>query len=272
MPTCSALDLSFLIREPADVYHAKTADHLSSHRLADFRDCPLLFRKKELGLIPEYSSRAFAIGRAAHCLILEGRDRFESDFVVGGPINKRTGLPFGANTKAFQEWAERSGKEAIHESDALLIEQMAAGVRDHVFAQELLRDGVAEGVVRTTYRGHRCQARIDWLNPSIDRGLVDLKTCDRLDTFEVDALAFGYVSQLAFYRAMVAVATGDVVPVHIVAVEKREPFRCGVWAISPRVLDRAQRQNEIAMDELARCRETDRWPTRFESIRHIDHL
>lgn len=272
MPLTAPTDLSFLIREPAAVYHAKAGDHLSSHALAQFRRCPLLFRRTELGLVPRYESRAFSVGRAAHALILEGRGRFDADFVVGGPINPKTGQPYGPTTKAFAEWAKRTGKEAIGDADAAVIEQMAASVAEHVFARELLADGVAEGVIRAEYRGHRCQSRIDWINPDPDRGIVDLKTCDRLDSFEYDVSAFGYVHQLAFYRAVAAAACGAVMPVHIIAVEKREPFRCGAWALTAEVLDDAQRQNEDAMDALARCRATGVWPTGFESLRQIDRL
>jgi hypothetical protein len=272
MKTLPQVNPGFLITEPASTYHARAAEHLSSHALADFRRCPLLFRRKELGLIPRRDSRAFSVGRAAHTLILEGRARYETEFAVGGPINERTGRPYGSATKAFAEWAAKTGKEAICDDDAAVIEEMAASVRQHVFAAELLAEGVAEGVVRGEYRGHRSQARIDWLNPKPDRGLVDLKTCDRLDSFEYDVSAFGYAHQLAFYRAMIARACGSVLPVHIIAVEKREPYRCGVWVIAPHVLDAAQKQNEQAMDELARCRETGAWPTGFESLRQIDRL
>ncbi len=272
MTSTAHLDLGFLIREPSAVYHAKASEHLSSHALAEFRKCPLLFRRKELGLVPRYDSRAFSVGRAAHSLILEGRDRFDAEFVVGGPVNPKTGQPFGPTTKAFAEWAERTGKEAISDADAAVVEQMAASVGDHLFARELLSDGVAEGVVRAEHRGHRCQSRIDWINPCPDRGIVDLKTCDRLDSFEYDVSAFGYLYQLAFYRAVVGVTCGIDLPVYIIAVEKREPFRCGVWVITARVLDAAQKQNEDAMDDLAQCRETGVWPTGFESLRQIDRL
>jgi hypothetical protein len=42
---------SFLIRESAEVYQAKASEHLTSHQLADFRRCPLLYRKKKLGYL-----------------------------------------------------------------------------------------------------------------------------------------------------------------------------------------------------------------------------
>lgn len=264
------LDLCFLMREPADVYHARRGECLTSHRLAEFRRCPLLFRKKDQGLIPERDSNAFIVGRAAHVLILEGRERYESDFAVGGPINPKTGQPFGSNTKAFAEWAEKRGKPVLADSDAAVIEQMNASVRAHVFARELLAEGVAEGVVRCDFAGAKSQARYDWINPRPGRGLVDLKTCDNLGSFEFDISAYGYVAQLAFYRALIAEVAAIVLPVHLIAVEKREPFRCGVWQIAPHVLDAAEAENERAIRELVRCRETGAWPTGYESLRLYD--
>jgi len=149
---------------------------------------------------------------------------------------------------------------------------MAASVGSHVFARELLAEGVAEGVVRCEYAGHRCQARIDWINPVDGRGIVDLKTADELDSFEMAMRAFGYLHQVAFYRALVTQVSRHAVPVHIVAVEKREPFRCGVWQVATVVLDQAQRENEEAMTDLRRCRETGDWFTRYESLRRVDRL
>jgi len=259
-----------LTREPEDVYHAKAKDNLSSHALADFRRCPALYRKKQLGLIPERDSAAFLVGRAAHTLILEGRERYEAEYAVGGPVNPRTGQPFGSNTKAFAKWAERIGKPVLDDSQAVIIDQMAASVREHLFARELLRVGVAERVVRCEFNGHPCQTRIDWLNPTHGRGLVDLKTCNRLDDFELDFRTFGYAHQLAFYRGLVQQAAGVDLSVYVIAVEKREPYRCGVWQVAPNVLDSAQDDNRAAMHELTRCSETGVWPTRFESIRLID--
>jgi len=88
----------------------------------------------------------------------------------------------------------------------------------------------------------------------------------------MDIRAFGYLHQVSFYRALVAEASGQILPVHIVAVEKREPFRCGVWQVAPKVLDQAQIENEEAMADLRRCRETGNWFTRFESLRLIDRM
>jgi hypothetical protein len=69
---------------------------------------------------------AYLLGRAAHTLILEGRVAYERAFAVGGPINPRTGQPFGAGTKAFAEWAASTGREGLDDSQASLVERMAS--------------------------------------------------------------------------------------------------------------------------------------------------
>lgn len=263
-------DLRFLLRESADAYHAKSANLLTAHALNDFRRCPLLYRRKELGLVPERDTAAYLVGRAAHTLILEGRARYEREYAIGGPLNPKTGQPFGSNTKAFAEWAEQQGRPVLSDVQAAPVEQIAASVRRHACAASLLAAGVAEGVVRTEYAGHRCQARLDWVSPT--DGIVDLKTCDHLDDFEAAVRAYDYVHQVAFYRSLVTEVSGHEMPVHIVAVEKREPFRCGVWRIAPRALEQARGENESAMADLRRCRETDDWFTRYEDVRTIDSL
>ncbi|GMU36594.1 MAG: PD-(D/E)XK nuclease-like domain-containing protein [Phycisphaerae bacterium] len=276
-----SLNLRFLIREPADVYHSRSADHLTSHALNEFRRCPLMYRKRQMGLVPERDTTAYLIGRAAHTLILEGRERFSREYAVGGPINPKTGQPFGSQTKAFAEWAAQQSRPVLSDTHAALVEQMAAAVAEHPIARDMLfgrvaegalRGGVAEGVVRCRHREHACQARIDWIASDVRVGIVDLKTADELDSFEFALRALGYVHQLAFYRTLVAVVCGHVLPVHVVAVEKREPFRCGVWRIAPAVLDHAQEQNDEAMDELRRCRNTGNWFTRYEELRVVDRL
>ncbi len=257
-----------LIQEPADVYHAQAGKYLSSHLLAEFRRNPLLFHKKELGLVQDQDRPAYVLGRAAHVLILEGREDYERAYAFGGPVNPKTGQPFGSRTKAFQDWAEAMGKPVLDDDQAALIESLNASVRAHKHAAALLADGVAEGVIRAEYCGVPCQARLDWLNP--ESGIVDLKTCDNLDWLQMDARSYGYVYQLAFYRSLAATLSGERLPVYMIAVEKREPLRTGVWRMSEEVLGLAQKENEEAVARLIACREKDEWLTGYEDIRTYD--
>ncbi|MCB1965665.1 MAG: PD-(D/E)XK nuclease-like domain-containing protein, partial [Candidatus Accumulibacter sp.] len=236
--------------------------------LAEFRRNPLLFHKKELGLVQDQDRPAYVLGRAAHVLILEGREAYEQAYAFGGPINPKTGQPFGSRTKTFQDWAEAKGKPVLDDDQAALIESLSASVLVHKHAAALLADGVAEGVIRAEYCGVPCQARLDWLNP--ESGIVDLKTCDNLDWLQMDARTYGYAYQLAFYRSLAATLTGQRLPVYMIAVEKREPLRTGVWRMSEEVLGLAQKENEEAIARLIACREKDEWLTGYEDIRTYD--
>jgi len=262
------IDLNILETEPAEQYHARSAEYLSSHQLIDFIKCPWLHFKKHAGLIAKTDSTAFLIGRAAHSRILEGRDVFEASFALGGPVNPKTGRPFGGNTKAFREWADAQGKPVLSHDHIELVESMAGGVAMNDEAVDLLLYGRAEGVVRAEYRGVPCQIRIDWTHPH--RGIVDLKTCDDLAWFEADARRYRYTNQLAFYQGVLAEVIGQHVPVHIVAVEKKEPFRCGVWRVSDDSLAIARGENEAAIRRLVSCRESGDWPTGYEEVRLLD--
>lgn len=264
------VDVSILTREPADVYHARRDKFLSSHQLAEFRRNPPLYRKRQLGLVQEEERPAYLIGQAAHALVLEGREAYEDRYAFGGPVNPKTGERYGNRTKAFEEWAAAQGKPVLTLDQMALIENLYASVYAHEHAVALLSEGVPEGVVRAAYGGIPCQARFDWLSPQ--RGIVDLKTCDNLDWLQADARNFGYVHQLAFYRSIAACVTDTVLPVYLVCVEKREPYRCGVWRMGEDVLGIAQKDNEDAIERLKGCRERDQWPSGYEDIRIFDWI
>ena len=266
-------DLSFIIHEPADEYHARSrsGEFMSSHLLADFRESPALYRRKVSGEITESESSAFIMGRAAHCLILEGRNAFDREYVVtDGPINPRTGESYGRNTKAFAEWAATQEREIISGKDFSFLLKLQRGVWLHPLASELLADGIAEGVVRAEYCSVPCQIRMDWFG--MKSGLVDLKTCDSLRWFESDCRRYGYIQQLAFYRAILRIVTGKNFPVHIIAVEKNEPFSAGVWKLTDELLDLAELSNKSALERFRACCISGVLPTGYEDLRIIDTL
>jgi hypothetical protein len=255
----------FIISEPAEEYHAKRDRFLSSHALADFRKCPELFHKKETGAIIDEDRPAYIIGRAAHTLTLEGVEKFNSEYTVGEPVNPNTGKAYGKNTQAYQSWIETQDKPVISPSDFDFIKRLQIAVWLHNGAAQLLQDGIAEGVVRTEYRGVPCQIRMDFFNEN--HGIIDLKTCDNLDYFESDARRFQYLHQAAFYSAVLREASGTAYPFHLIAVEKHEPFRCGVWLISDDALSYAESENAAAIERLKRCRAENLWPTGYEETR-----
>jgi len=264
----AASSSSAVIHEPFEVYRERAKEYLTSHLLGDFRKCPLLYRKKQLGLVEDEDRPAYLVGRAVHTLVLEGREQFDNEYAVGGPVNPKTGAPFGPNTKAFADWAASCGKQVLTDAQYDLVLKMAEGVRAQQMAADLLSSGIPEGVVRSEYCGVPCQIRMDWFDPH--RGIVDLKTCDDLTWFEADAKRYGYVYQLAFYRAVLRQVVSLPMPAYFIAVEKREPFRCGVWKVHEDALNQAQRENEAAIERLKLCMDVNTWPTGYAEVRVFD--
>ena len=244
---------------------------MSSHLLADFRESPELYRRKTSGEIAEAEGPALALGRAAHCLILEGRAAFDEQFLVAdGPVNPKTNEPYGKATKAYADWLGSQTKEIVSQKDFGFILKLQKSVWTHPTASALLDNGASEATVRAEYRGVPCQIRMDWF--SREYGIVDLKTCDSLKWFEGDCKRFGYIYQMAFYRAVLREATGETVPVHLVAVEKNEPFSTGVWELSDDVLEQAETVNETALARYRKCLQSGEWPTGYEETRVITSL
>ena len=262
-----------LLSIPAEEYHAasRSGQYMSSHLLADFRESPELYRRKTNGEIAEAESPALALGRAAHCLILEGRAAFDEQFLVAdGPVNPKTSEPYGKATKAYAEWLAAQTREIVSPKDFGFIVKLQKSVWTHPTASSLLDGGVSEATVRAEYCNVPCQIRMDWFSP--EHGIVDLKTCDSLKWFEADCKRFGYLYQMAFYRAVLREATGETVPVHLIAVEKNEPFSTGVWEIAGEVLDQAEEVNKAALARYRKCLYTGHWPTGYEDTRIISSL
>ena len=274
----NAMDrLSFFADVPADEYHqaARDGKFLSSHLLGDFRKSPRLYQKKMNGEIEPSESAALAVGRAVHVLVLEGRSRFDEEFLVtDGPVNPKTGESFGKTTKAYREWAASQTKEVVGGTDFAFMSKLRESVWAHPVARELLDEGIAEQTVRTRYCGEPCQIRMDWFRADYGGrpAICDLKTCETLDYFEGDARRFGYPQQASFYKEVLKTASGGEIDAdcYLIAVEKREPMRCGVWKLTDGILEACALENERAIAELRSCRSENVWPTRTEDMRILD--
>ena len=265
------IDTTLLIREPAEVYHKNRRKYLTSSDLRLFFKNPILYRAKHTTEEDQPDTLALVFGRAAHARILEGEDQFQLQFAWGGPKNPKTDKEYGYGTNAWNEWAKELPLPALPTADVMTIESMAQSVESHAYAQELLQNGVAERVLRAELHGVACQARYDWINPM--RGIVDLKTTDDLDRFEGSCWRYGYRHQMAFYQEVMfnagACERNVELPIHIIAVEKKEPFRVGVWRVDRDALDEAAVENEETIKRLNWAITTGDWPTGYEEVRTL---
>ena len=188
---------------------------------------------------PNEDTTGRLIGRAVHALVLEERE----DFVV---------FEGDRRGKAWTEFRDQnSGRDILRAVEADTVRAMAAAVRAHPKAMEVL-DGQRE-VSRTWERGsRRCKGRLDCLGAE---HVTDLKTCGPLPTLARTAWSSGYVHQLDWYRH-----GADVPMAYIVGVEAKAPHDVGVWEVDPGALDVAGRQIDEALARLAECERDDRWP------------
>ena len=255
-----------IIHEPEEQYHArsKTGEMLSSHMLQRFSFMPYKYWATISGLYQEPDKAEYAFGRAAHKLILEGQEAFDAAYTVSdGPINERTGKPYGKDSKVYQDWLSCQTGEVITAADYDIIDAMRKSVASHKGISKLLEgDGEAECVARAAIDGVDCQIRLDYFDPQV--GIIDLKTCRDITFFESDMRAFGYCYQMAFYRAVLRQVTGRDFPVYMIAVDKTDFHVAGYWLIPSAELEVAERVNAASIKRLKECRETGVWPTGYE--------
>ncbi|MCC8190445.1 MAG: PD-(D/E)XK nuclease-like domain-containing protein [Planctomycetes bacterium] len=255
---------------PEREYHAasRSGRFVSSGMLREFRHCPAGYQAIVQGLTAPRDTDAFRIGKAIHTRLLEGEEAYRTAFSIGGPVNERTGRSFAHSSKAFGEWLLETGLDGgriLTEREAETIDRICAVFRSHPEVAPLFAEGWPERTVRSTMEGIDCQARLDWLRP--DGRVVDVKTVEDLGRFETDARRFGYLNQFAFYRDGIQAAGGGAVAMLAAVVEKKPPYRVGVWNFSAAVLEPYSAQNRHALIALRRCRESNRWPTGYETAR-----
>jgi hypothetical protein len=228
----------FIYDMPDAEYQSARQNYITAHALAEFRRDPYLYWRAYVDpnrAIVRQDSPTFAFGRAAHVMILEGREKYLDSFVIAdGPINESTGKPYGNATKAYAEWYVSQTMPIVSIKEHLAIEEMEASIEAHPIASRLLEEGAPEVVVRNMGEGHHLQCRIDWWNESKNQ-IVDLKTCESLEKFKYQIKDFGYIQQLAWYASMVLREQGrspDFPPeCYIIAAEKAMPYRVAVYRL-----------------------------------------
>lgn len=253
---------------PFEQYLANPHNLLSSHRVGAYMESPAKYRMLINGELPDKNTDAMLIGHSSHCLVLEGLSEYQNEYMVGGPVNPKTGRPYGNETKAFKEWASQQTKTVLTPAIAELNENIFESVQSHDHATGLLGEGVAEHVIYAELDGMQCQSRLDWYNPSF--GIIDFKTCNELQWFEYEATKkWNYIRQLAFYRMMVRKATGKTERCWLIATEKQAPFATGVWEIDADSLNQAEEELHNALIKLAQDTKLDTFDTGYEEVRTL---
>lgn len=263
----TVFDLSFLSRETDEDYLASREQYLTYRELLEFRADAHVFGLQRRGEMKSRSGYGSHLEAAFRVRAMEGQDALRRRFAVDAPVDPHTGRPASPYSQLFLTWKESQSKPALDMNELQAVELAAIALQRHRLCREVLSAGVPWGVARENYCGMPCQSQIDWVSPRY--GIVAVLLCDALAGLPGHVRYLGQAHRLAFYRAIVAQQIGVHMPVHVVAVERREPWRAGVWLVDPKLLSSAERENERLIGDLRRCLESDSWPTGYEELQHL---
>lgn len=191
------------------------------------------------------ATASMELGTALHTLILDGAAAFVAAYTVGGPVNEKTGEPYGRTTKAFAAWLEEqpAGITVLTEADHARVTGMAEAINTHTHAGPLFAgtDGERElTIVWTEQVGGvaiRCKARLDYWSESA--GVVDIKTTEDAiaESFSSSAARYEYHTQAAWYLHAARRAGLHAEHFGWVAVESKPPHEVAMFRASPFVID-----------------------------------
>ena len=207
---------------------------------------------------PIKATPAMRLGRAAHTLALEPR-LFASEFAV-----------YEGDRRAGQDWqafaAANADRDILKASETGTARAIAAAVHAHPLLAGYREGADYEVTVTWTDAGSgiRCKARPDWLPPKV---LIDLKTSNTINElrFASHAEKLGYFNQLGHYVAGLEACGHPVEKVLLVAVEAKPPHDIAVFTVAESSIASARQEVSELLKRLRACRDSGRWPGRYES-------
>lgn len=171
------------------------------------------------------------LGRAVHCLVLTP-ERFEDEFYVHTPVDKRTAAGKQAHAEALERAGNRTLLSSTLHSTAI---GMAKSITTHPIASEILMNAKTEVVFTWDYNNVALKARADIVGEN-EFGLyiADIKTCDSAHCLEFPRYArkMMYPEQVVFYSLGVENnRQRRVESKYIIAVERNEPYCVAVYSM-----------------------------------------
>lgn len=233
---------------PAADYHADPAIGSTTAKLA--LKSVRLFRDRETGIYSPPDRPCFQVGRLAHQMVLEPAE-FAKLTTTTGPINAKTGQPYGRETKAFSDWqAQKLGITCIDSWMAISLERMPDEVKS------ALAGGATEVSIFTEINGIKVKCRPDHLREST---ICDLKTIADIDRCESEIFRRGYWFSAAWYcRAMLA-ETGARHSFRLIFMEKNPPYRWRIYDLTPDYMMFADSKVDEVLNKIHLARKHDDW-------------
>lgn len=240
-------------------YRAEPA-HAQSHVKHILKSPAHYLAAKQRKFTPTLSMQ---IGSALHCLVLEGQEQFDRDFIL-----KPEGLSM--TTKEGKTWKEANGKKTMLSKT----DQYASWDAVHGMTESLRRlewfdpeqpdyRKYNELSIYWEADGLDCKCRLDRLVLNEDRALVlDLKTTDSVDPKDFLRKVIGpmnYLFQAAWYSEATLAAFGLPTTFIFIGVERTPPHATCVFEVSADMLLEGLEQTRHARTLLVECLRHKAW-------------
>ena len=247
-------------------------DALSNSSLSVLKRSPQEFHERFVtGNQKGEETDAMRLGSAVHMLALEP-EKFDGEYVVlEGPINAKTGNPYGRDTKAFTEWLEAA---SVDETRKILIREdfdssikIAQAFHSHEIIEGLMSVGGKEfeKTLLLTYQyddgsSERVKCKPDCIIPA-ESIIIDLKTSSdpRPEEFQWSALRYGYYRQAAIYLDACEVYYGKEFRFLFGVVNSKAPNECGVFELTPSDIQRGRDEYHELIEEYSRRLASNNW-------------
>lgn len=229
---------------------------IGSHLAMTMLESPRLFRDRQTGLVPFEDRPCLELGRIVHMAVLEPA-RYAAQVKGTGPINEKTGRPYGRDTAAWREWEQANPGVIVPEPWLpLAIERMPAEVR------AALRGTVREGSIYAQHEGIDVKCRADAYAPGVFRDLKTIgDTRGGLDRAIDRAMqSHHYWFQAGWYATVHQLAFSGVAPeFEFIFMETEPPYRWRIVPMEPDAMAYALDKAEQVMAEIARRTDEDDW-------------
>jgi hypothetical protein len=244
----------------ADPSYRRDPGHAQSHVKYILKSPAHYLAAKQRRFTP---TLAMQIGTALHCIVLEGPEQFERDFILKPDDINLT-------TKAGKDWKADAAKKTILSKT----DQYASWDAVHGMAESLRRLPWFDPT-QPDYRKYNelsvywnsdeldCKARLDRVVLEEDRVLVlDLKTTDSVDSKDFLKKVIGglnYLFQAAWYSEAAQAAFKLPATFVFVGVERNPPYATKTFEMSADMISEGLEQTAYARRTLAKCLKTKSW-------------
>lgn len=215
---------------------------------------------------------AMEMGTALHCLLLDGKEAFDAQYV-----RKPDGIKL--STTEGRQWKESIGRKKVLSTGGKddpwgSVLGMAAELGKLAWFDYEQKDYIKNNEVSIYWEDHgvKCKGRLDRV--LLEQGiLLDLKSTDTVDSelFQKKVVGLGYDFQAAYYTRAAEKAYDRPFRFIFAAVERKAPFTVDLFEVSPDMMAEGMFKVDKALALYAECESSGEWPNREPRVYDLDY-